>query len=295
MGAALVSVCEALAPTLEALHQRYGWRCRLLSGSDRVVLSTGRRRANSEPVRLYVRLASDSVIVSDGGETLSALADAGFDREDPVLDNLWAESLQTYRLEELDGRVVLTAPLNQAADTLHRLADGLVALDLLRVVALPARRRGHTLAEQVEGYLRGLYPTNLIERGPRVQGTGGLVIRPALRVDTKRGGVLVQPGAAGSPTQSYDHAYTLFAHVSRRTPVAMSNRLTVLGGRPGNWDVARLRALGDLTFVGFWADRDRVRRFLDGDIPKDTVMVPVGKNVPLFPAVGDDGQQCGAG
>ena len=274
---------EPLATILSTVARDFTWRCRPLGDSTGARVSTGRLLADGEPVQLLVRVRAGMLVVSDGGETLSRLQDQGLDRSDPVLDALWVEALRTYRLQETDGRVFIQAPLARAAQALNRFADALVALDALRVAALPARGRRPTLADEVEAYLRSIYDEGRVRRAPTVRLGGGLTIRPALQVDTQdRSGVLVQSGAATSTTQSFDHAYALFG-LAARGGVPLPNRLVVLGGAVESWNASRLRALSDVAFVGFWRHRERVHRFLDGDIPDDPLLTPEGMQIPLLP------------
>lgn len=282
-----VNLCDStLAAVLSSIADRDGWRCEALTADDRALITTGRHRADREPIRLLARLVdSETLLVSDGGDTLSALLDVGFDRNDLLHEGLWQEALRTYRVSEVDGRVFLQAPLGQAAFHLNRLADALVALDGLRITALPPVKRSHTLADQVEDYLRSTYGERAtIKRAPEVRLTGGLILRPAMRVDTpERSGVLVQPGATSSPTQSYDHAYATF-HLAERGGIPKEQRLVVLGGSVGAWNPTRLRALADLAYVGFYSEREQVRAFLDGETPEDSVLLPHGLDAPMFSA-----------
>lgn len=282
-----MNLCDSnLAAVLSTITKRDGWRCEALPSDDRALISTGRHRADSEPIRLLARLAdSETLLVSDGGDTLSALLDVGFDRADVLHEGLWQEALRTYRLSELDGRVFLQTPLAQAAFHLNRLADALVALDGLRIVALPAVKRSHTLADQVEDYLRSTYGQEAnIKRSPEIRLTGGLTVRPSLQVDTpQRTGVLVQPGSTSSPTQSYDHAYTTFG-LAAQGGIPKERRLVVLGGSVGSWNATRLRVLSSLAYVGFYAERKHVRAFLDGETPEDSILLPHGLDIPMMSA-----------
>lgn len=280
-----MSLCDKeLGAVFTTLTEGYGWRCAALPPDDRVLITTGRHRADSEPVRLLARLADDeTILVSDGGETLSVLLDVGFDRSDVLHEGLWQEALRTYRLSEVDGRVFIQTPLSQAAFQMNRLADALVALDGLRMVALPPIKRAHTLVDQVEEYLRSAYGNKAnIKRSPEIRLTGGLTLRPALQVDTHhRPGVLVQPGSRSSPTQSYDHAFTTFG-IAARGGIPLERRLVVLGGSVESWNANRLGVLSDLAYVGFYAERDHVRRFLDGETPESRILLQHGLDIPML-------------
>lgn len=280
-----MSLCDdQLRPVLAALAERYGWACEPLRNDRRVFVTTGRVTADAEPIRLLVRLdEGDALVMSDGGETLGRLFDEAFSRDDPVFESLWRDALKTYHVLEADDRVYLQAPLLQAAQALNRFADALVALDGLRVVAWPPLARTRTLADEVEDFLADRYSRKAVIRAPRIRLPGGLVITPALRVDTgNREGVLVQPGSAAAQTHSFEHAYTTFT-LAERGPIPITNRLVVLGGSVERWNANRLRALADVAFIGFWRHREPMERFLDGEIPDDPVMVPSGVDIPLLP------------
>lgn len=278
-----MSLCDnELADILAAIESDYRWDCRGLPDGKRVVITTNRVRADAEPVKVNVALTDDVLIVSDGGETLNRLADASFDVNDSALAPIWAEALKTYRVQEADGRVFLQTPVEYAPHALNRFADALVALDALQVIGIPPVARARTLADEVEDFLAGLYDLPQVQRKPQIRLSGGITIIPALRVETPaRGGVLVQPGAATSVTQSYDHAYAMMS-LARRGGVGFQNCLVVLGGSVNTWNFHRLRALSDVSFVGFWEDREQVHRFLDGETPDDPLMVPPGFDVPLL-------------
>lgn len=281
-----MSLCDGeLADILSIVETRYRWTCRPLPDGRRVIITTNRVRADSEPVKLHASLADDVLTVSDGGQTLNLLADASFDPNDPVLSPVWREALSTYRLQEADGRVFVQTPLAYAPHALNRFADALVALGALQVIGIPPAGRARTLADEVEDYLASLYDSRQVQRKPQIRLSEGINIIPALRVETPaRGGVLVQTGAATSVTQSYDHAYALMS-LARRGGVSAQNCLVVLGGSVNTWNYHRLRALSDISFVGFWEDREQVHSFLDGETPDDTLMVPPGFDVPLITSV----------
>lgn len=277
-----MSLCDKeLAATFAAIESNFRWRCRPLPDGQRIGVTTSRMLADSEPLTLQVALSEDVLTVSDGGETLNRLAGASFDVADPVLANVWKEALRTYRIHETDGRVFLQTRIDRAAHALNRFADALIALDGLRVLGIPPGHRTRTLADEVEHYLASIYEPHQVRHKPQIRLVDGIMITPALRVETpSRGGVIVQPGAATSTTQSYDHAYATMG-LARRGGFLQQHCLVVLGGRVAAWNVNRLRALSDIAFVGFWEDREQVRRFLDGSTPDDALMVPAGFNVPL--------------
>ncbi len=277
-----MSICDTeLAATFAAIEANFAWRCQPLADGRRVEITTNRTTADAEPITMLAVLADGTLTVSDGGETISRLADADFDIADNVLGTLWAEALRTYRVHETEGRVFLQTPLSEAAYALNRFADALVALDGLRILGLPSVTRAKTLADEVSDYLASIYRRENISRKPVIRLSDGITINPALEVHTpQRPRVLVQPGASTSPTQSYDHAHTTMS-LAQRGGIPQQELLVVLGGAVAAWNPNRLRALSDLAFVGFWQARDDVRRFLDGYTPDDSLMVPPGYSVPM--------------
>ncbi len=281
-----MTLCDDLAPALAALQDRHAWRCNPLPDGRRVLIHTGRNRADSEPVTLLAAFFdADTVLISDGGETLNRLGDVGFDRDDPLFEAIWQEALRTYRLSEVDGRVFLQAPLTRAPHAMNRLADALVALDGLRIVTLPQQDKRRTLADQVEDYLYRILPPSVhVTRRPQVKLRSGLVLRPALALDVpQRPRVLIQPGSTSAKTQSFDHAHTTFSLIAEGD-VPKASRLVVLGGSPSTWDLTRLRYLAEVAYVGFLTHGEGLRGFLQGRIPNDPLMTPPGLDVPMLTA-----------
>lgn len=274
--------CDDIAPIVAALESRYGWNCRPVPGRPNVVeVSTGRRLIDGEPVRLLVRLDGGEVIVaSDGGRSLLRLRDAGFDVDDMLLTSLWEEALRTHRVSELDDRVFVQAPVRHAAEALSRLADTVVALDGLQIVAVPKQAKGLSLASEVEAYLRTRPRIHEVRKSPGIKVRPGLMVRPSLSVVTEsRGEILIQAGATSSKTQAFDHAFATFGLIGTGVPIM--SRLTILGGRPASWTVGRLRALSEVTFVGFWEHKEQILTFLEDNVPDDPVLVPPGIDVPM--------------
>jgi hypothetical protein len=173
--------------------------------------------------------------------------------------------------------------MSRAAYAVNRLADAVVAVDALRVVCVPKQVKGRFLADEVEDYLRGRKGITNVQKTPGVVLRPGLTIRPSMTVDTPtRSGVLVQAGATSSKTQAFEHAFTTFGLV-HRSNIPMSRRLAVLGGKVGSWNPGRLRALSEVTFVGFWAHPELFTAFLLGEgLPDDPVLVPPGMDVPMY-------------
>ncbi|WP_270886265.1 hypothetical protein [Pedococcus sp. 5OH_020] len=277
--------CDDISSVLAAMASAYRWQCRTVpERPDVVEVSTGRTWFDGEPVRLLARVdESAAIVASDGGQAMLRLRDAGFDVEDPIFTALWEESLRIYGLSELDDRVFVQADLSRGAHALSRLADGLLALDALRVLAVPPQDRGLSLADEVEDYLRSRPQMGLIRKSPPVTLRRGLVIRPSMTVETPSGEeVLVQAGSTSSRTQAFDHAFATFG-LAARADIPMAHRLTVLGGKVNSWAPGRVRALGDVSFVGFWEHRDLIVRFLEeAGTPDDPVLIPANIHLPLW-------------
>jgi len=277
--------CLSITAVLGTLGELYGWACASVPGRDDIVeVTTGRTWHDDEPVRLLLRIdEGDTVVASDGGRALMRLRDAGFDMDDPLFTALWAEALRSYRLDELDDRLYVQADFGQAAHALNRLADAITAIDALRIASVPKQVKGRTLADDVEAYLGSRDGITNVSKSPEVALGHSLTLRPSLTVDTPtRKTVLIQAGSTSSPTQSYDHAFTTFG-LAHRAEVPMNRRLAVLGGNIETWNAGRLRALADVTFVGFWTHRELFTRFLLEDrVPDDPILVPPGMDVPML-------------
>jgi hypothetical protein len=277
--------CDDISTVMADLSTGYGWTCiPVPNRNDILEVSTGRTWHDAEPLVLMVRVDDGSTIVaSDGGRTLLRLRDAGFEMDEAVFTTLWNEALRAYRIRQLDDRLFVQADMGMAAEAVARLADAMLAIEGLRVVCIPRQERGRSLADEVEEYLRVRPGITAVHKSPVVSLAQGLTIRPSMTVDTNvRQGVLLQTGATSSRTQAYDHAFTTFG-LADRGRVPMEKRLTVLGGRAETWTPGRLRALSEVTFVGFWAHRDLVTQFLTAKrVPDDPILVPSGTNIPLL-------------
>ena len=90
-----MNVCEGpIAGIFNTVIKDFGWHRFPLPESDAALISTGRRYSDSEPVELFVRPADNqSLLISDGGETLNRLTDAGLDLDDDVHHTIWNEAL----------------------------------------------------------------------------------------------------------------------------------------------------------------------------------------------------------
>lgn len=266
-----MDICSgALADVVRVLNADFGWVCEPLS-DERAVLVSGRRYADSEPVEVHVLVREDLVVLSDGGELVSRLASAGFDLDDPVHQGLWREALWEFRLAFGDGLVQVTASLATAAHAAAKLADGLLGLDTLRLVAMPKVARPKTFADSVEEYLRGMIGEEAVTRSPRVS-VSGITVRPTLLVAAKKGPVYVQTAATTSWTQAYEHAFYMFSLMDR-AEVPAEQRLVVLGGTEATWTRPRLEVLSEVAYVALWSERRHVDSFLAGQTPGNRLLL----------------------
>lgn len=265
-----MDICSGpLAEVLRVLNADFGWSCEPLSDT-RAVLASGRRYADSEPVEVHVSLQDDIVALSDGGALVARLESAGFDLDDPVHLATWRESLWEFRLGFDDGVVHVTASLGTASHALVRLADGLLGLDTLRLLAVPKTARAKTFADTVEDYLRTTLGEDAVTRSPHVS-ISGISVRPTLRVLAKKGPVYIQAAATTSWSQSYEHAFYMFS-LLERAEVPLEQRLVLLGGSEATWTRPRLEVLSDVAYVGLFAERERVDAFLSGATPRSRLL-----------------------
>ncbi|TCO34709.1 uncharacterized protein DUF1828 [Kribbella steppae] len=280
-----MTTCKDLAPVISALTERYGWTCRPVPNrSDVLELGTGRVWPDSEPLRILVRVDEENnVFASDGGVTMLRLRDGGFDADDSLLPSLWNLALEEYGLSEVDDRLYVEAEMQLAADAVNHLADAMLAIDGLRLVAVPKQARGRALSDEVEDYLRTVNAVVKVRRKPTIRFPGGLVVRPTLSIDTvDRRQVLVQTGARTSRGQAYDHVFTTFGLV-HGAEVPMDHRLAVLSGSVQSWQQSRIWALAQFTYVGFWDHRETLRDFFAGPSrSQDRILVPEGIEIPLI-------------
>lgn len=279
-----MNVCDGpIATILNAATSNYGWSCFPLPESDAALISTGRRYSDSEPVELFVRPAdTKSVVISDGGETLNRLTEAGLDLDDEVHHTIWNEALYDNRLETVDGKVFVHVSNDRAHHVLPRFADALVGLDTLRLFALPPNTRATLLADEVENFLESRF-ANQFTRAPVVKMKHGLTMHPTFRVNTTSHPIYMQVAASTTKTRAYEHAFTQFS-LAERGNIPIEQRLVVLGGSAITWTLPKLEVLANVAYVGFWKDKPTLDGFLRGDIPNQRLMVPSHNPNTMLPA-----------
>lgn len=259
-----------LAEPLRQMARDFGWTCLPLQ-DGRAQLTSGRRYADAEPVQIFVSIQGDIVTLSDGGESVGRLALSGFDLEDEVHEQLWRDALHEFRVGFADGVVQVSTSLDSVAHRATRLADALVGLDTLRLVAFPTRPRKRTFADSVEDYIRHRMGEQSIVRSPVVR-IDDISVRPTLRVRAKKGNVFVQAAATTSWNTSFEHAFWTFSLFDRAPEIPVSQRLIVLGGTEATWGRPRMRLLAEVAYVGIWADRGPIDDFLDGRYDGDRIL-----------------------
>lgn len=250
-----------LADVLRVLNSDFGWVCEPVADSHALIL-TGRRYADSEPVTVHVFAFQDILVLSDGGETAARLHSAGFDLDDTVNAVVWREALHEFRVAFDGGLVQVSASLRTAAHSAARLADALVGLDTLRLLAAPSSERPRTFADEVEAFLRRIAGDAAVTRSPRVE-VEGIAVRPTLQVVAKTGPVYVQATATTAYTQAFEHAFYMFSLLNR-ADIPKTSRLAVLGGSESTWTRPRLNVLSEVAYVGLWASSPDVEAFLSG-------------------------------
>lgn len=267
-----MDICsEVLATPLRTLNSAYGWSCTPLP-DGRALISAGRRYSDAEPVELFVSVSAEVVTLSDGGEAVSRLAMAGFDLEDDVHMAIWRDAIYQYRLGFADGIISLTASVETSAHAALRLADALVGLDALRLVAFPKGGRKTTFAETIEEYLRTTVGQASVQRSPSVT-VGEITVRPTLRVRAKTADVYVQAAATTSWNTAFEHAFWTFSLFERTGSISVEQRLIVLGGSEATWGLPRIKMLSEVAYVGLWSERPSIDSFLNGAIPKDRILM----------------------
>lgn len=268
-----MNVCDGpLSGVLRIIATDLGWECEPLP-DGRAIVSTGRRYADSEPVEIYVAAHADMFNLSDGGETLSRLQADGFDAEDGVHAAMLRDLLHEYRVAFSDGVVTATAAVQNAPHVLSRMADALLGLDALRVLAPPVVKRPRTFARAVEDYLREQFSDDAVQPNKTVTFDGQMV-RPSFTVTAKRGPIYVQAAATTSGLQGYEHAFFTFS-MAAQAEVPFEQRLAILGGTRKSWAPSRLSVLAERANVALWEESGReLDAFLSGVKTKSGLLIP---------------------
>ncbi|MGJ9414232.1 DUF1828 domain-containing protein [Aeromicrobium sp. CF4.19] len=268
-----MNVCEGpLSGVLRVITADLGWECEPLP-DGRAIISTGRRYADSEPVEIYMAAHADMFDLSDGGETLSRLHAGGYDAEDAVHQAMWRDLLHEYRVSFSDGVVTSTATVQNAPHVLSRMADALLGLDALRVLAPPVVKRPRTFARAVEDYLREQFSDEAVEANRNVT-FDGQTVRPSFTVTAKRGPIYVQAAATTSGHQGYEHAFFTFS-MAAQAEVPFEQRLAILGGTRRSWTPSRLTVLAERANVALWEESGgELDAFLSGVKSKSGLLIP---------------------
>jgi hypothetical protein len=268
-----MNVCDGpLGGVLRIIATDLGWECEPLP-DGRAIVSTGRRYADSEHVEIHLAAHADIFNLSDGGEMLSRLHAAGFDAEDGVHAAMLRDLLHEYRVAFSDGVVSATASVQNAPHVLSRMADALLGLDALRVLAPPVVKRPRTFARAVEDYLREQFSDDAVQPNQAVTFVGQTV-RPSFTVLAKRGPIYIQTAATTSGVQGYEHAFFTFSMAAEEN-VPMERRLAILGGSLRSWSLPRLTVLAERTNVALWEEsRGELDAFLSGVRSRTGLLIP---------------------
>ncbi|MEW1861783.1 hypothetical protein AB0399_15655 [Streptomyces sp. NPDC088194] len=240
-------VDQRLAEVLKCWHMAPGGR----SGT---VALTGRQYfADGDGVTVLIRVSDDDALASDGGITATRLADAGVDVWGTTrAATAWAELLASFKLREVDGRIVGRRPVRQAEQLASDIASAMLTADGLRYLAVPERES--KLIRQLYEFLdSGHYQYT---RRPIIKLPLGSEVRPTARVDAPQRPVLIQAADAG-----IDHALSLVQRIDK-ADYGFNQRLVLLRGTPEDWPADHLDLLADHSPVGFSSHMEQVQGFL---------------------------------
>jgi len=143
-----ISISTGLCPTIRPrpllssvlAGERGRWSCRQVS-PDTVVLVTSHHYPDGDTVKLIVQTVDDEVIVSDGGEVLARLDSVGVNiNARSRIGQSWKRLLAAHAVEHDGGLLLRRASAEHAAALVQEMADAVVSLDGLRLLA-PAPRR----------------------------------------------------------------------------------------------------------------------------------------------------------
>lgn len=244
-----------LADSLKCWHTAPGGR------AGTVALSRRQYFADGDGVTVLMRVSGTEALASDGGAMVTRLADAGVDVWSTTrASKAWTDILASYRLTEIDGRMVGRCPVAQAGRLASDVASAMLMADGLRYFA--GAERESKLQKQLYDFLDGNHIR--YSKRPTIKLPRGSEVRPTARVDTPARPVLVQ--TVGGTEQGIEHALSLVQRIDRAN-FAFNQRLVLLKGNPDEWPEDHLDLLADHSPVAFSSAMDQVRGFLSEDRP----------------------------
>lgn len=268
-----MSECSTLlSSVLVGEQSRWSWRTVAL---DTVVLVTSHHYADGDTVELIVQTVGDDVIVSDGGEVLARLDSVGVNLDARSrAGQSWKRLLAAHAIAQDRGMLLRRAGSEHTADLVQEMADAVVNLDGLRLLAPVPRRPA--FPERVTTYLEAEFP--LVTPRAELTGISGSPYRVTAAAGNDERQVYIQTAAgrnAAAQRTAVEHCYTMFSDVNGRLP---SNRkLVVLDDEAPEWRPEAISLLSTVAFVGTWGARDLWTEFVRGTIPQSRLLLSVGQ------------------
>lgn len=251
-------------PLLGALveEERGRWRCRRVA-PDTILLITSRHFSDGDTVELLVQVAGDEVVVSDGGEVLARLDNAGVNVESSRgrVGRSWTTLLAAHGLEHDDGQLVRRSSLDHAVDVIHEMTDAVANVDGLRLLAPRAPRLA--FPDRVTSYLQAEFP--VVEPRPSVGGRSGARWRPTAAAGSEQRLVYVHTASGRTNANrqvAAEHCYTMFSDINGHIPP--DRKLIVLDDQEADrpWRDQIVALLSTVAYVGSWTERERWTGFV---------------------------------
>jgi len=264
-----VTSCEEIVAAA-LTHISRDWAC-LPVGEDRLLVTGSSHYADGDTVEVVVRVSGPDITVTDGGETLARLDLAGVNVESGRARQLWRSLIRAHELETSEGRLLLHGPADHAGELVSLMAEAMINLDGLRLLA-PAPRQPK-FAEKVVTFLQAEF--EYVEEHPELRGRSGSTYRLTAAAGREDRPVYIQALAGSTPQQrirAVEHGFTVFSDVDGSlTP---EQKLIVLDGTTERWTQGKLILLSQVGYVGSWAARDRLIRFIRAEaVPSNRLLL----------------------
>ncbi len=216
---------------------------------------------DGDVVEVLVERRGDLVYVSDAGETLGRLDQAGVDvRADWFQDSL-ERQLKGYGVSTVEDELIVIGSTDHLARLVMDLAAAAISTDALEV--LRSTQEPRTFPREVLEYLNATVP--FVQERPELVGVSGRSYFLTAGTQHADGApityVQALPSSGKAASSPMEHALRIFVDVGERVPV--ERRLVLLRGAPEQYAAPDLRLLMQYAHVGTWTSKRRLGAWLN--------------------------------
>lgn len=232
------------------------WSCTSLD-HERLLVTSPHQYSDGDHVEILVQRVDGVLLVSDGGEAMARLDVAGVNLESGRAHDMLRRLVRAHELELREGRLSIQGPLTEAGRLLESMANALVNVDGLRLLALPPPKP--RFAQLLVTFLQAEF--EFVDDQPQLHGRSGGVYRATAAAGRPEEPVYVQAVSGSNPKtrqRAIEHAFTMFSDVNGSLPG--ERKLIVLGD--AKWRQEQMQLLSTVAYVGSWKSREQLVEFI---------------------------------